>query len=230
MTLLSGRKGVKIAGIFPAEVVFAMFQGKNLFEILQSGGIALFVIAATSVLALAVLLERLFYYRRNSRVKREVLMEEVKAHLAAGDHAAAIASCDKSGAAFARVAKEGILHRELQEVKIKNAMDRRIAVEVRDLERFTNILGTLGGTVVYIGLFGTVLGIIRAFQEIAISAGGGGGMSLVIAGIAEALINTAAGIAVAVPCVIAYNILMKRVDSFRIDMELSASEIGDILR
>jgi len=206
-----------------------MFEGKNLLQILQSGGLVLLVIVGTSVLALAVILERVFYYRRNTRIKRDVLLAEVRSHLDKGDHAAAVAACEKSCTTFGRVARDGILNRGIGKEKIRNAMDRRITVEIRDLERFTNILGTLGGTVVYIGLFGTVLGIIRAFQEISITAGSGGGMGLVITGIAEALINTAAGIAVAVPCVIAYNILMKRVDDFRIDMELAASEIGDQL-
>ena len=109
-------------------------------------------------------------------------------------------------------------------------MDRQISVEVKDLDRSISLLGTIGSTVVYIGLFGTVLGIINSFQKIAQSAAGGGGMETVIAGIAEALICTATGILVAVPSVFAYNLLTKRVDDFATDMELVASETGDLLK
>jgi biopolymer transport protein ExbB/TolQ len=79
---------------------------------------------------------------------------------------------------------------------------------------------------VYIGLFGTVLGIIKAFQEIAKS--GAGGINVVISGISEALVCTAAGLCVAVPAVIAFNYCMKKVDLAVTDMELCASELKDL--
>jgi biopolymer transport protein ExbB/TolQ len=94
------------------------------------------------------------------------------------------------------------------------------------LEQYTAIVGTIGNTAVYIGLFGTVLGIIRAFHDI--SAAGAGGMSIVIGGVAEALVCTAAGLFVAIPAVIAYNYFIKRVDHFVNDMELCASELIDL--
>jgi biopolymer transport protein ExbB/TolQ len=94
------------------------------------------------------------------------------------------------------------------------------------LEQYISIIGTIGNTAVYIGLFGTVLGIIRAFHDIA--AAGAGGMSIVIGGVAEALVCTAAGLFVAIPAVIAYNYFIKRVDHFVNDMELCASELIDL--
>ncbi len=106
-------------------------------------------------------------------------------------------------------------------------MDREITIETIRLERYTSIVGTIGNTAVYIGLFGTVLGIIRAFHDIA--AAGAGGMSIVIGGVAEALVCTAMGLLVAIPAVIAYNYFMKRVDRFINDMELCASELGDLI-
>ena len=90
------------------------------------------------------------------------------------------------------------------------------------------VLGTLGNNAIYIGLFGTVLGIIRAFHDI--SKSGSGGISIVINGIAEALVCTAAGLCVAVPAVIAYNYFVKKVDGFITDMELCASETMDLVK
>ena len=76
-----------------------------------------------------------------------------------------------------------------------------------DLERNLGILGTLGNNAPFIGLFGTVLGIIRSFADLSHSQGtqGGGGMSVVISGIAEALVATALGLLVAIPAVVAFN-------------------------
>ena len=97
------------------------------------------------------------------------------------------------------------------------------------LERFNVILGTLGNISVYIGLFGTVLGIIRAFHDIS-KIDLGGNISVIIEGVSEALIATAAGLFVAIPAVIAYNFFIKLIDRFVVDMEYCSSVIKDILR
>jgi biopolymer transport protein ExbB/TolQ len=106
-------------------------------------------------------------------------------------------------------------------------MERAITIETVNLERYTSIVGTIGSTAVYIGLFGTVLGIIRAFRDISVSRAAG--INVVIGGISEALICTAAGLLVAVPAVIAYNYFVKKIDGFVTDMELCASEANDLL-
>ena len=113
------------------------------------------------------------------------------------------------------------------EKEISSNMERSIVIETNMLSRFTAVVGTIGSTAVYIGLFGTVLGIIRAFHDI--SRAGSGGISVVINGISEALICTAAGLCVAVPAVIAYNYFIKKIDNFVADMELCASETLDLI-
>jgi biopolymer transport protein ExbB/TolQ len=90
------------------------------------------------------------------------------------------------------------------------------------------VVGTIGSTAVYIGLLGTVWGIIRTFNDIA--KHGSGGLNVVIAGISEALICTAAGLVVAIPAVMAYNYFLKRIAKFVTDMELCASETSSLLR
>lgn len=91
------------------------------------------------------------------------------------------------------------------------------------LERFLGILGTMGNTAPFIGLFGTVVGIIRAFHDLAMA--GSGGPSVVAAGISEALVATAGGLAVAIPAVVLYNYFMKRVKDASSTMESSAIKI-----
>jgi len=110
---------------------------------------------------------------------------------------------------------------------ISNAMERETTVEILKLEKFTSVVGTIGNVAVYIGLFGTVLGIVRAFHDI--SSIGAGGINVVIGGVAEALICTATGLLVAVPAVVSYNYFTKRVDDFINDMELTASELIDLI-
>ncbi|MCZ7624767.1 MAG: MotA/TolQ/ExbB proton channel family protein [Candidatus Methylomirabilis sp.] len=106
-------------------------------------------------------------------------------------------------------------------------MQRTTSAEISRLERYLGSLATLGNVSPFVGLFGTVLGIIRAFEAIAKS--GSGGIGTVSAGIAEALIATAAGLFVAIPAVIAYNYFVGRVKLFTAAMDSAASEMVDRL-
>ena len=206
-----------------------MFEGKSFLDILQLGGFTMYILLVCSIVSITVIVERLMYFKKKSRIRHGAFMGQLAEFLARNDLVGAQSFCGKEQTPFANVAGAGLRVAGKTPEKIANAMDRQISAEVMELERSLSVLGTIGSTVVYIGLFGTVLGIIRSFQQIAQSAGGGGGMDTVITGIAEALICTATGILVAVPAVIAYNLLTKRVENFTTDMELVASETGDLL-
>lgn len=211
--------------------VKCMFAGKTFWDILSMGGVTLGILGLFSVVSLAIILERVFYFRRNKRIKRTELMKALSASLEQKDYAQAADICRKADTPFARVALEGLNKHGKGELALTNAMDRQKGSEINNLERYTGLLGSVGSTVVYVGLFGTVLGIIRAFQDIALTANGtGGGVGMVINGIAEALISTALGICVAVPAVIAFNLLQKAINNFALDMDLCASEMTDLLR
>jgi biopolymer transport protein ExbB/TolQ len=108
---------------------------------------------------------------------------------------------------------------------MEEVMDRRSSEELMDLESRLSILGTLGSTTPYVGLFGTVLGIMRAFQALAVSTQAGA--NVVSAGIAEALVCTAAGLAVAVPSVIGYNAFVRMATRLDTRMALAASELAE---
>lgn len=103
------------------------------------------------------------------------------------------------------------------------AIERATALNLSDLKRGLSGLATLGGTAAFLGLFGTVGGIINAFRGMALT--GSGGISAVSAGIAEALVATAFGLFVAIPAVWAFNYLTTRVESFSVEMDNSASEL-----
>ena len=116
---------------------------------------------------------------------------------------------------------------EIGNSNIEQAMKRTIATEVVKLERYTTILATVGAVSVYIGLFGTVLGIIRSFHDISLA--GSGGISVVIGGVSESLIATAAGLCVAIPAVVAYNFFSRSIDKFVVEMEYVISALKEII-
>ena len=108
---------------------------------------------------------------------------------------------------------------------VSRAVERETALVMAELRSKLGGLGTIGATAPFVGLFGTVIGIFNAFRGMA--ATGSGGLGAVSAGIAEALVNTAIGLGVAIPAVWMYNYFTGRVDRFAIEMSNSASELVD---
>ena len=204
-----------------------MFAGKTLLQVLSMGGFTMYLLLFCSVLSLGVILDRVASYWKKSRVKRPAFMDRIKGELRQKDLARAVEICRETEAPFAKVVLAGLEKAGRSEKTVNGVMERQITVEEGKLERLTSIVATIGNIAVYIGLFGTVLGIIRAFRDISLA--GTGGMDIVIGGVAEALITTATGLAVAVPSVVLYNYLSRRIERFVNDMELAASEINDLI-
>jgi len=204
-----------------------MFAGKTFLEIIQIGGFTMYILLFCSFLSIAIFLERIIYYRKRSKTNRDEFMAKIARALSSGGTQKAMELCKGTLAPFSNVVYCGLELSGRQEKEISSAMEREITIEVTKLERYTGIVGTIGNTAVYIGLFGTVLGIIRAFHDIA--AAGAGGMSIVIGGVAEALVCTATGLFVAIPAVIAFNYFARKVELFTNDMELCASELIDLM-
>jgi biopolymer transport protein ExbB/TolQ len=205
-----------------------MFAEKTFWEIFQVGGFTMYILLFCSLVSITILLERIVYYRKRSRTSRAEFMARIRGVLQKGGIKKALEVCTETLAPFSNVVYSGLQVHGHQEREIANAMEREITIETAKLERYISIVGTIGNTAVYIGLFGTVLGIIRAFHDIA--AAGAGGMSIVIGGVAEALVCTAAGLFVAIPAVIIFNYFTRRVGHFVDDMELCASELIDLIR
>lgn len=109
----------------------------------------------------------------------------------------------------------------------KRELNRKLELLAAEARRGVGVLASTGSTAPFIGLFGTVIGIITAFQGIA--AAGGGGIGAVSAGIAEALIVTAVGLVVAIAAVLAFNFLTGRFERFDMMMQHAASELVDYL-
>ncbi|MCK9582959.1 MAG: MotA/TolQ/ExbB proton channel family protein [Endomicrobiales bacterium] len=204
-----------------------MFEGKTLWQIFNFGGPVMYVLLFCSIFSIAVILNRIIYYARVSKTSREDFIAEVVSEIKAGNFQKAIEVCKNAQMPFANVVLSGLKLRGHGEKMISNALEREVTIEVIKLEKYTSVVGTIGNISLYIGLFGTIIGVVRAFHDI--SSVGTGGISTVIGGVSEALVATATGLMVAIPAVVAYNYFVKRIDQFVNDMELCASELLDAL-
>jgi biopolymer transport protein ExbB/TolQ len=188
-----------------------------------------------SVYSLWVMIERFVVYTqaKNQSLK---LLGALSNVLTRGDYQQAIDITKKyKQSHLAKVISAGLLEYEAvrrdkrntdPEIPIEAArqgMDRTAMITIAELKENLGVLATIGATAPFVGLFGTVLGIIHAFGKMATS---GGGIASVSAGIAEALITTAGGLGVAIPAVWAYNYFQNRVDRFTVEMSNSGSEMS----
>lgn len=177
-----------------------------------------------SVLSVTFALERWWYFRGASAKADEVL-GGVRKHLegSKGDAAAAAAWCQKHPSGVAQVVAYGLVHAARSRKDLEELLLSKLKEERLKFERFLPILGTLGNISPFIGLFGTVVGIIKAFRDLA--ASGTGGPSVVAQGIAEALVSTAAGLLVAIPAAILYNYFMGRLKKQTVEMEVASARL-----
>jgi len=149
-----------------------------------------------------------FKHSHIAKVIRAGLMEYIKGNLLEGENKGQACNYDVLGA-------------------VNRAIEKSGNREMASMRRGLGGLATVGSTAPFVGLFGTVFGIINSFQGMA--AEGGGGLGAVSAGIAEALITTGAGIGVAIVGVMLYNYFTSRVDALQVDTNESALEILDVL-
>ena len=193
------------------------------------------VMVLMSIYSLWVMVERyiVFTQAKNQSLK---LLGALSNLLTKGDYGQAIEVTKKyKNSHLAKVIAAGLLEFEATRRDKRNVdpemaveaarqgMDRTAMITVAELKENLGVLATIGATAPFVGLFGTVMGIIRAFEGMAKS---GGGIASVSAGIAEALITTAGGLLVAIPAVWAYNYFQNRIDRFTVEMSNSGSEMA----
>lgn len=199
----------------------------NIWHLIKIGGVTMVVLLILSVVSVAIILERYIVYYLKAKLKRKDFMLKIRQKLKNREIDSALTLCKTVDAPFVQVVYAGLSFFDCSEKEISNNMERQIIIETVILERFTSIIGTIASVSVYIGLLGTITGILRAFHDVSVS--GSGGMSVIIGGISEALSTTAAGLTIAIPAVAAYNYAMKKIEDFIKDMELAASEVMDLV-
>ena len=201
-----------------------------------TGVVVIVILSLLSVWSLGVSLERLYVLAR-ARRQSLAFARSVSPHLAQGQPLPAIDAARKfphshlarvvsAGlATFQQKSARGLSPAEVIEATGR-ALHRTAAQTTTELSRGVGSLATIATTAPFIGLFGTVIGIVHAFRDIA-AANGQGGFATVSQGIAEALLTTALGLVVAVPAAWMFNYLSQKIQGLSLEMESSSSELID---
>lgn len=191
-------------------------------KLMKDGGPVMWFILICAVLALFIFLLKVFQFHRDEISVRE-LMRGLFNVLKREGFREALTLCDTTPGPVAKLLNAGILAYHNQDKNIRQAIDDAALDEISKLERHINLLGTLTKILPLLGLLGTVLGMLQAFETIQaaqyFSAGDIGGP------IAQSLLTTAAGLSAAIPCHIAYNYLVGRMESIILDMEKASMEL-----
>ncbi|MBC62448.1 MAG: flagellar motor protein MotA, partial [Zetaproteobacteria bacterium] len=168
----------------------------------------LWLLLFLSVLSIGIILERFFFFAITS-TNFPNLSKDLSSYLHDKKYEEALSLCESGNSIEEKVATVGILNRDM-DIKVIESSMQSVVVEQRvKLDRGLVVLGTLGNNAPFIGLFGTVIGIIKAFNDLALNPAGGA--SVVMSGISEALVATAVGLFVAIPAVIAFNTFNRKV-------------------
>ncbi|MBE7437705.1 MAG: MotA/TolQ/ExbB proton channel family protein [Spirochaetales bacterium] len=181
-------------------------------KLIGAGGPTLLVLLVCSIVSFVVMIERWIYFRSTRKDVTGLVAEALRQSKAGKDLAV--------DGPLSYVLNELL---SAEEADFEEVKSRAIAEKLPEMERYLNIEATLGAVSPFIGLLGTVVGIIRAFQSLGEVAGSS--MAGLNQGIAEALIATAGGLFVAIPATIAYNYFRKRVEHLVLDMEIAASRL-----
>lgn len=176
----------------------------------------LYLLLVLSVLSIATMVERWVYFAR-----RSADFEDLRAKLVSRLEETNVEAIDKLLASHpslqARIVREAIHWLHGGASAMEDAVNAELSRVRAELERGTNLLGTLGNNAPFIGLFGTVLGVIIAFHSLGQAGGNAGAMGGVMGGIAEALVATGVGLFVALPAVVAYNLIQKKIGQIETD-------------
>jgi biopolymer transport protein ExbB len=195
-----------------------------MWEIVRAGGPIMWPIILCSIIAAAIILERLWTLQER-RVLPAELVQKLWGLVEANQVNDKVIAALEQNSPLGRVLASGLTYRNRpREVMMERLEDTGRHV-IHELERFLNTLGTIAGISPLLGLLGTVTGIIKAFN--AIQAGGMGDPRMLSGGIAEALITTAAGLIVAIPALFAYRYLRGKVERYVIAMEKHAIRLAD---
>jgi biopolymer transport protein ExbB/TolQ len=218
--------------------------GLNLVEMFAQMGMAAWGVAIIlfimSFLSIGIAIERIYTFSKATG-QSKMFAPQVAKHLKDGRLKEAIAlsrSKDFRYSHLAKVVLAGLQEFQFQQESggttlnrddvldtVRRSIQRASALTTSDLKKGVSMLATIGSTAPFVGLLGTVVGVINAF--VGIASTGSGGIGAVSAGIAEALVETALGLFVAIPAVWFYNYLTGRLEYFNVEMDNSSSELVD---
>ena len=197
-----------------------------MFELIEAGGWLMVPIIGCSILALAIVIERLLALRP-ARVVPRGLLAQVWELMRSGEMTAERMRVIKQESPLGCIVVAGLKGASHgREVMKENILEAATSV-VHELERFLTALGTIAAITPLLGLLGTVIGMIKVFNEIMIQ--GTGNANVLAGGISEALITTAAGLSVAIPALVAHRYFQRQVDTLVLSMEQEAIKLIEMV-
>jgi biopolymer transport protein ExbB len=217
-----------VADTTAADSLQAASETASVLGVLAKGGWVMVPLAILSVLAVYLLIERLIVIRRAAS-DPEAITDRVRSYVRNGDVDGALAYCADKDVPITRILEHGLERLGRPIAEIQDAVQAAGRHESFELEKRTNLLASIAGIAPMLGFFGTVLGMIRAFQEIQ-TLQGNVNPSVLAGGIWEALVTTAAGLLVGILALFAYNYLLGRIRVLTNDMERSATDFIDLLQ
>ncbi len=197
-----------------------------MFEIVRAGGWLMAPLILCSVIAAAIIIERMWTLKRK-RVVPDGMNAKVQTWVEKGELDERHVQVLRDSSPLGRILAAGLSARSREREIIKEQIEDTGRHVAHDLNRFLTTLGTIAAITPLIGLLGTVVGMVRVFA--AITANGVGNPTVLADGISQALVTTAAGLSVAIPALIGYRYLRNHVDSLVVDMEQEATRLVDAI-
>ena len=194
---------------------------------LANGGVLMYFILLMSIIGLSAVIERFIYFFKNEKNNRSYIPKEVKSCLEKGDVKSALIFLNKEHASTSKVLKEILIEMyknpNASTQKLEEKAKEKAMIQIKLLERNMWLISLTAHLTPLLGLLGTVTGMIKAFQSVAMH--GTGDPSVLANGISEALFTTAGGLFVAIPALIFYNYFNKKIDRIIGDMEITTTEL-----
>lgn len=194
---------------------------------LHQGGVMMYPLIICSIIAIGIVLERAYTFRKATSIDPEDLLEDIKKCYASGDTTNATRMMEEAKTPYARIFARGLKNYGRPPEMIELAMSQEAANEIPTLENYLPGLRTIITIAPLLGLLGTIAGMIQSFKAVASS--GLSSPTAVMGGVAESLVSTATGIGIAVVAVIAHNYFGNLVKRFVEDMEYYGNELTNFL-
>lgn len=198
-----------------------------MFELVKSGGWLMLPIILSSILAMAIVLERLWTLRP-SRIAPRNTLSQVWKWIKSNDLDSKKVASLRESSPLGEILAAGITNARYGRDIMKESIDEQAGRVIHNLERYLNTLGTIAAVAPLLGLLGTVIGMIDVFTVIMLEGTGNAGV--LAGGISKALITTAAGLSVAIPSVIFHRYFVRRVDELVVAMEQEATKLVEVLQ
>jgi biopolymer transport protein ExbB len=195
-------------------------------SVMHSGGPVMVMLLLASIIVVAIVIERLVFFSQQHGDTKG-LLKAIGDKIAAEDLNGAIKICQSNKGMLPRILEFGLRRGEKNRADITDALSIALMEHLNALERNLGIIGTIAVIAPFVGLSGTVLGIMRTFGDIAIK--GNASPPVVAAGVGEALITTFAGLVVAITAVIFFNFFKSRIKAYNQEMIVAANQLAEML-